>query len=848
MIRVLIFISLSLFPVMAIAETVVLRSGEHADFSRIVVQFSSSVNWSFGRSDNGYELRTDALGTEFDTSEIFDLIPRTRISEVSSPGPGRLVLAVSCDCSGDVFEIRSGRLVLDIKDGAPDSSSRFEAALPSLAESEHITENPFSSAETEVGAPPAQPVLQGGIFELPVSVGEEILDTTNQRSLSFGRFTPVDGLLNISLLLFEYPVSAENTEDDDEKKLATVQFDPPREEPVPKLFPRWPSSQSGQPMADVLEPKSDRVVLAKQALLEQLGRAASQGLIDIDQPELPLLAQPMRILPDEESTDRSIHAIEVVEAAPNTSEHVRIETVIDRDRKEFALGPTLTDTGRACLAPEIFEISDWAPTDILTAPFGNLRAETILEFDEPDPLAIVELVHRFLYLGFGAEAKILLEAFDTSLPDSDILWQMAEIIDTGTVTHPGRLSSQISCSTTAAMWGMLANQKIDSGTKIDTNAVLRVFSGLPPHLRERFGPWLSENFLEADDNTSASAIRDLVERAPGERSQRFQLMEARLEASEGDIQSAVSSLEEITKSSGSSAAKAVVDLIEYKLEVGQKIDEHTALLAAALAIEHRDTDMGRKLTRAAIRGFAGSGKISETFERIEQAQSSGDISTREAEDLRTESHLRNAQFASNVEFLTVVFRYEDVLGKSSELSHLTHQKIGARLVSLGLPGKALALYSAAEFKLEAEDNIILAEANLLLGDHAGTVQNLHGLVDDASQLLVARANEMQQDYGAAARIFAALEMDSEYQSAVWRAGEWQAVAAGNSEIRTNAANLVLETEGSKAENSAGTDGPPIEAPVTDSRVATIAENKSLLAQSEATRQTIQDLLKPEITQ
>ena len=45
---------------------VYVESGEHPGYSRVVMQFERSPNWTFGRVADGYELRISDPETEFD--------------------------------------------------------------------------------------------------------------------------------------------------------------------------------------------------------------------------------------------------------------------------------------------------------------------------------------------------------------------------------------------------------------------------------------------------------------------------------------------------------------------------------------------------------------------------------------------------------------------------------------------------------------------------------------------------------------------------------------------------------------------------------------------------------------
>lgn len=62
------------------AETFRLRSGEHADFSRLVMDgLPAGAGWTLGRAGAGYELRLALQGAGFDTGQVYRLIPKTRL-------------------------------------------------------------------------------------------------------------------------------------------------------------------------------------------------------------------------------------------------------------------------------------------------------------------------------------------------------------------------------------------------------------------------------------------------------------------------------------------------------------------------------------------------------------------------------------------------------------------------------------------------------------------------------------------------------------------------------------------------------------------------------------------------
>lgn len=107
---------------------VAIRSGEHADFSRLVFYFEGPTDWTLGRAGGGYRLVAGGTPPDYDTSQVFDFLPRTRLLRVDET-PAGLDLVVDCVCHADAFEHSPGILVIDIKDGPPPAGSPYEARV-----------------------------------------------------------------------------------------------------------------------------------------------------------------------------------------------------------------------------------------------------------------------------------------------------------------------------------------------------------------------------------------------------------------------------------------------------------------------------------------------------------------------------------------------------------------------------------------------------------------------------------------------------------------------------------------------------------------------------------------------
>jgi len=215
---------------LASAETVQINSGEHANFSRLVLRLAEPSEWVLGRVTEGYELRLTRPGITLDAQQVFLRIPRTRIADVTSPDDSRLLVDIADDVHAIAFETQPGTIVLDVVTGAPPISSEFEADL-AAAPSETL--------------PSVPPDLQLSV--LPQRPRTVVVAPDPRLAVLWSGFTP-------------------------------------------ETLPRQETETApGAVSAPATDP---RVLEAEQQLLLQLGRAASQGLVTMSLPEAAPPATP----------------------------------------------------------------------------------------------------------------------------------------------------------------------------------------------------------------------------------------------------------------------------------------------------------------------------------------------------------------------------------------------------------------------------------------------------------------------------------------------------------------------------------------------------------------------------
>lgn len=123
-----------LFASPAMAEPARVISGEHADFTRLVVELPAGADWTVGRTPMGYAFaRNTAVQPVYDLSRVWQRIPKTRLQTIrADPETGILQLTLACACHVLPFEYRPGMVVLDIKNGPAPEGSAFERPFADL--------------------------------------------------------------------------------------------------------------------------------------------------------------------------------------------------------------------------------------------------------------------------------------------------------------------------------------------------------------------------------------------------------------------------------------------------------------------------------------------------------------------------------------------------------------------------------------------------------------------------------------------------------------------------------------------------------------------------------------------
>jgi hypothetical protein len=493
--------------------------------------------------------------------------------------------------------------------------------------------------------------------------------------------------------------------------------------------PQGPPATPGTVSATRLDP-------LRALLLEQISRGAAQGVVDMTRPGKAHSPAPR---------------------PPFASANVRIGDgpPLQSDPPGSPTGE-LGATGEPCISADRLDVAAWTPEDPVATTWAPAMTGLVGEFDRPDPAAQSRAVRYLIGLGFGAEARQMLDAFGPDLPDAALWRVMAHIVDDDP-TGAGPLHDQMACDSPAALWSMLAARTPGPGTLVNAPAVRLAFSALPLHLRQLLGPRLAEGFLTMGDTESARAIRDAILRAAPEAEGGVARMEATLDAQSGDPEQAERRLRAAIARGGPEALPALADLVELRARRGLPVSpDDVPALEAALAERAGSRDEAR-FAGALILAYAAAGEPGRAFVLLPKAPG-----------LEPEVWSLLARLGSDDQILRLGLPPP----ARAKATAAARQDMARRLLDLGLARPARQwLEGVAE-----PDALLMARSDLASGAPREALRRIAGADTEEGIALRAEALRRLGDDGALAALERSQDKAEAAARSLARAADWTGLA------------------------------------------------------------------------
>lgn len=770
----------------ASAETIVARSGEHDGFSRLVMRLPEGADWSLTQNGTGANLKIDAPDVIFDTSQVFGLIPRTRLKSLAQAGAGQpLQLELGCECQLVSRVMDNGYLVVDIR-GEP---------------SQEVTYQPDSDVLPLL---PAAPPNNGYRFEL------EVEDATTSRFAAdlASALATEKSIIRPEAAPSEIDAMAQAPIDvaiDVEQAVAPSEMELGLESTL-------------IPDSDLLDmdeaARAAAVNESERRLLQQIGRASNQGLLDLMVSEVESGLR-QELLDPLGRSDRPL----------NPLDHLSISTAIDRETGLVAQHGEDNSYDQLCFADMEVALHKWGTDDPFSAQISKLRNGLVQEFDKFDEAKLVALAKTYLYFGFGAEARAMLKLLPegTGRPDNmDVLLSMADILDGHELPLNNVFSGQQICEGHSALWSALADGEIKNNA--NTDAIQQAYAMMPVHLRVHLGPKISTLFAKLGEKHMAEATLRSVERTGIEKVPEINLAEAALAELEGDTDMVALELEEEVAEGTENTPQALIDLIDLHFKERRALSPDVPELVASYEVENRDADFGSNLRAAEVKALALEGRFQEAFVEL------GRLKRRDGDQAHASSIVSVmtllTERASDVEFLHYALTFS-VTAPEQETAPVA-DLIARRLLDLGFASQAQQILQQQDIESKSEERrVMLAEAAVSLGESERAIVELQGIESSEANQLRAQAYWLSEDYSQASDYYMAEDAMQEATRGYWLSENYQAIS-GVEEGYGAVASVTTEID-QIAQDPVGM--PPL------------AEARALVETSVGTRSRIEELLR-----
>jgi len=252
---------------LALSQTIAVQSGEHAGFTRLVLDIGAGRDWSLSGEGETRQLALDPPVEGFAIARVFDLIPRTRLAALEAGEA--LTLMLACPCDIRATRHRERYLILDIAeadpapapDGRPAASEaetvRRQAAAESLPDMTRLL--------TGAGPAPAEPASQPRAPVTPTATDPGEIDMAEAARIMAEQLAraAASGLLE----------AAPGRPMSDADPIPAAEIEPPEPAPDPVVLqPRTPPD-----LAEPAPPARGAPLRAETALDAALHRALRAG-------------------------------------------------------------------------------------------------------------------------------------------------------------------------------------------------------------------------------------------------------------------------------------------------------------------------------------------------------------------------------------------------------------------------------------------------------------------------------------------------------------------------------------------------------------------------------------------
>ena len=442
-------------------------------------------------------------------------------------------------------------------------------------------------------------------------------------------------------------------------------------------------------------------------------------------------------------------------------DNVKISSVLDEFRDLGGLTETQMNPQPPCITDAELDFAAWSDATPFDQQVARLRRELFAEFDAIQSDRAVALAKAYTFHGFGAEAIQVLHLLPEQSPTTNRIAAIAHAMDDRPTPEPNPFAGQQRCPGEAALWAVLTEHTLQPEGELNT--IEQSFAAMPPHLRRRFGPDLVEILVEADQLEASRRVLRSAKRVSDKNRPAMGLAQATIAEAEGEESKAETLLTDVaaTPDTTERSALALARLVEKRWADRGALSQQNIDLAAAFAVELRNSELGPMMARTHALGLGLNQEFKVALNLIRSAPANKEWHRTHDQVLQLLAE-RGDDIVFLSHALTLPPKMRDALETETALS------ISDRLANLGFPQQAFALANrSSDTDRRAERARLRARAVMRNGRPREALLQVSDDQSDAARQIRAQALIQAREFDEAAATLQELGKAEEAARYLW---------------------------------------------------------------------------------
>lgn len=420
----------------------------------------------------------------------------------------------------------------------------------------------------------------------------------------------------------------------------------------------------------------------KTSLIESLAGAASSGAIKISPP------------PARTSTNTpQDHGIDSPAVRPTNT---NLES--------------LSVEGNACPNKDIVNVAAWGGDEDPTTRIAEAKLALLSEFDQPNSPAVMRALQTYLFYGFGAEARDLMNTFSIPKDVATYAIPLSYIVENTDAKTTAFLNLH-TCEGPTALWAMLEAQEGVPLVGLNSKAVVRHFLALPRNLKQYLAGPVAAKLIAHGHREEAEIVRRSLTRILPRGAPEVALIKTNISAEAGRWSQASQTLDQ--NPAARSTLEGVLALSEANFQQKKPLRSEELTFLESAYFQYFNGPEREKIAHALARSRALADDYVAAFD--------------------VASH--NQVAVNDVWFLLATLAGDSALinhvselsqSKISEIPPDIRVKLAERLVDLGVPQLAKDIIANTDIPPDLLLKISLSghdEATIIQQLEAGTIKN-----------------------------------------------------------------------------------------------------------------------------